>query len=270
MTNTPKLFHLKDFNFESLKLNPVIYKKNKLYLDFHIDNYNLSPLFFIEKLRVVKFTHNYILLDLRNNEEIKEFFLNLEKIIITKIKDSGIIKFYKLKNYSFIPLINTYTSINDETFDVLKLNVNVSDSIYSTSIFYRYGQPVENLDIMSTSISVKTIFELISIVFDMDLQHILIDNCCRQLKVKNCLQRIDRVKDIPYSFIDSEDSNITDDKNDKENKENKDNKDNKESSFSEDNTSVNEPLLSEFNIKKQSDDSNTENNNEEEDDDEEE
>ena len=237
-----QLFHLTDFNFESLKLNPVIYKKNKLYLDFYINEKILSPLFFIEKLQVVKFTTKYILLDLRDNLFIKEFFLNLEKKIIIKIKESEIIKKYKLKNYSFITLVNSFTSINNETFDVLKLNIDIDnkDSKYSTSIFYRYGQPVIDLNIMSTSITVKTIFELISVVFDMDKQYILLENCCRQLKVKNLVSRVERVKDIPYSFIDSENSNQN--SNDESN----------------DITSVNEPLLSEFNIKKSSDNSESE------------
>ena len=199
----------------------------------------LSPsftLFFIEKLNVVKFSNTYVLLDLRNNNSIKEFFIELEKFIITKIKESGIIKFYKLKSYSFIPLVNSYTSINDETFDVLKLNIDQDEkSEFATSIFYRYGKPIEDLNVMSTSVCVKTIFELISIVFDMDTHQILIDNCCRQLKVKSMATRIDRVKDIPYSFVDSDEQD------------------------SEDNESVNEPLLSELKIENNDDNENEEN-----------
>jgi len=218
----PKLFHLNDFDFNQLKLNPVLYKNDNLILNFYINDGDtkITPLFFIDKLDVIKFTNKIILLNLSNNNDIVKFFTNLEHTILNLIKESEIIKKYKLKNYSFISLVNNYTSKNDENFDILKLNVSLNEE-FGTSLFYRYGNPVVDIAVMNTTISVKTIFELISIIFDTKQQEIIVNNCCRQIKVKQKHEIINRLKDLSYSFIDSDDNNPTNENVKKINNENK-------------------------------------------------
>ncbi len=195
-----KLIHFNTLNLNSINIVSPLNEVDKL--SFAL-SYNNDPLmFFIDSLNVIKFTGEEIILDLRNNEHIKKLFDDLDTKVISDIQAKKVTKSYGLKGFTYIPLVSSYTNINNETFDVLKLKINLVGE-FATSLFYKYGQPITDLNIMNEKVSVKTIVECIQIVFDKQNKFIYIDNCVRQLKVKQF--RINRIKNLEYSFIDSDD-----------------------------------------------------------------
>jgi hypothetical protein len=116
-----------------------------------------------------------------------------------------------------------------------KLKINLLGE-YKTSMFYKYGNPIEDLSIMKTGVNVKTIVEFINITFNKDNKTIYIDNCIRQLKVKPI--RPQRIKNLEYSFIDSEEEKEEKDDIVNENKNNKDNKNDKDKDTEVDDASL--------------------------------
>jgi hypothetical protein len=195
-----KLIHFNTLDLSLINLISPINLDNKLSCEI---SYNNNPLmFFIDTLNVINFSPTEIILDLRNNDHIKKLFDDLDTKVISDIQSKKITKLYGLKNFTYIPLVNSFTNINGETFDILKLNINLRGD-FATSLFYKYGQTVTDLNIMNEKVSVKTIVECIQVVFNKQSKFIYIDNCVRQLKVKQF--RVNRVKNLEYSFIDSDD-----------------------------------------------------------------
>ncbi len=195
-----KLIHFNTLDLSSINLISPINLDNKLTCEI---SYNNNPLmFFIDTLNVINFSPTEIILDLRNNDHIKKLFDDLDTKVISDIQSKKITKLYGLKNFTYIPLVNSFTNINGETFDILKLKINLSGD-FATSLFYKYGQTVIDLNIMNEKVSVKTIVECIQVVFNKQNKFIYIDNCVRQLKVKQF--KINRIKNLEYSFIDSDD-----------------------------------------------------------------
>jgi hypothetical protein len=71
-----KLIHFNTLNLNLINLNSPINLDNKLRCEI---SYNNNPLmFFIDSLNVIKFSHNEIILDLRNNDHIKKLFDDLD------------------------------------------------------------------------------------------------------------------------------------------------------------------------------------------------
>ena len=205
------LFHHNTFNLKELTIHKIIQRENILTCDLSI---NQQPLmFFIEQLPVVKFSEEEILLSLKNDNKYKKLFDDLDAYIISYIQEQDITKKYNLKKFDYVSFINTYNSLQGETYDIIKFKLNLSGTPeFKTNLFYKYGSPVEDLSIMKGDVSVKTIIECMNITFDLNNKYIFIDNCVCQLKVKVLHpKRINN--NLPYSFIDSD--NIED--NDKNN-----------------------------------------------------
>ena len=196
-----KLIHFNTLDLNAVNIFTAINNDNNV--TCAISYNNSEPLmFFIDSLNVIKFTSNEIILDLRNNEHIKKLFDNFDAKIISDLQAKKITKLYGLKKFSYIPFVSNYTNSNGETFDVLKLKINLEGD-YKTSMFFKYGQPLLDLNILNKNVTVKTIVESIQVVFDKQNKSIYIDNCVRQLKVKH--MKLNRVKNLEYSFIDSDD-----------------------------------------------------------------
>lgn len=199
-----KLLHQNTFNIKEITVHKLLEIKGNLIGDLSITS---NPIMlFIDQLPVIKFTEEEILLSLKNNKEYKKLFDDLDNFIISYIHDHDIPNKYNLKKFNYTPFINSYTNLQGETFDVLKLKLNLlGPEEFRTILFYRYGQPIENLDVMKGDVLVKTVLECLNITFDNNNKNIYIDNCVRQLKVK-CLhpKRLDN-NNLPYSFIDSDD-----------------------------------------------------------------
>ncbi len=181
-------------------MHAPIVEKNKVICEL---SYNkLQPfMIFLDTLKVIKFTNNEIILDLRENDIIKDLFNDIDEHIIELIKERKLVKIYDLKKFTYIPLINSYKTNSGELYDVLKLNINMFGD-YKTSMFFKYGEPVTNLSVMQTEINVKTIVECFNLTFNKDNKTIYLDNCVRQLKVKQL--RPIRIKEMDYSFVDSD------------------------------------------------------------------
>ena len=181
------LFHYDTFDCMQLNIDKLIEGENLLKCNLSVNNNKL--MFFIDQLPLIKFNEDesYILLDIKNNPEYKKLFQKLDTAMILHIQESEIAKTYKLKNYDYISFINSYTNIEGMTTDVIKCKVNLSDSENRTNIFYKYGYPIENLDVIknkNNTILVKTVLECINLTIDLTNKNIYIDNCARQLKVK--------------------------------------------------------------------------------------
>ena len=177
-----KLIHFNTLNLNSINIHSPLLSNELLTCPI---SYNDSEplMFFIDSLSVIKFNQDEIILDLRNKEHIKNLFNDIDSKIISEIQTKKITKLYGLKNFNYIPLIISYTNTDNETFDVLKLKINLIGE-YATSLFYKYGQSVTDLNIMNSGVEVKIIVECINISFDKVNKNIFIDNCVRQLKVK--------------------------------------------------------------------------------------
>ena len=203
-----KLIHFNTLDLNLVNIFTAINNDNNVTCGLSYNN--SEPLmFFIDSLNVIKFTSNVIkftsneiILDLRNNEHIKKLFDDFDTKIISDLQAKKVTKLYGLKKFSYVPFVSNYTNSNGEIFDVLKLRINL-DGDYKTSMFFKYGQPVLDLNILNEKVTVKTIVECIQVVFDKENKTIYVDNCVRQLKVKQ--MKLNRVKNLEYSFIDSDD-----------------------------------------------------------------
>ena len=175
--------------FDSMQLNidtKIEEGDNVLTCDLSVKN---KLLFFIDQLPLIKFDEeeSYILLDVKNNPEYKKLFHELDTRMILHIQENEITKRYNLKKFDYISFINSYTNIEGVTTDVVKFKVNLSNSDSRTNFFYKYGQSVEDLNILknkNNTILVKTILECMKLTFDLTNKNIYIDNCVRQLKIK--------------------------------------------------------------------------------------
>jgi hypothetical protein len=211
-----KLIHYNTIELDKIYLHNPLLESDKVICELSYDK--LEPfMFFIDTLKVIKFTNDEIILDLRNNDHIKNLFNDIDEKIVAEIQTRQLVKNYGLKKFTYIPLINNYTNNNNETFDVLKLKVNLFGD-YKTALFFKYDKPIHNLSIMQTDITVKTIFECINLTFDKVSKLIYLDNCVRQIKVKQL--KPTRVKNLDYSFVDSDDEKVNDNnvEDDKKNK----------------------------------------------------
>jgi hypothetical protein len=220
-----KLIQCDTLDIEKLNIHTPIVDNDKVICELSYDKLNdiVQPfMFFIDTLPLIKFTEEDVILDLRNNDDIKNVFNDIDSKIISEIQSRKLVKTYNLKKFVYHPIVSTFINNNNESFDVLKLKINLLGE-YKTSMFYKYGNPIEDLSIMKTGVNVKTIVEFINITFNKDNKTIYIDNCIRQLKVKPI--RPQRIKNLEYSFIDSEeekDDIVNENKNNKDNKNDKD------------------------------------------------
>jgi hypothetical protein len=214
------LFHYNTFDLKELIIHKLIQRDNLLLCDLSV---NQQPLmFFIDQLSVVKFTEEEILLSLKNDTKYKKLFDDLDAYIISYIQEQDITKRYNLKKFDYVSFINTYTNLQGETYDVIKFKLNLSGTPeFKTNLFYKYGSPVEDLNVMKGDVLVRTVIECMNITFDLVNKNIYIDNCVRQLKVKLLHpKRIDN-NNLPYSFIDSDNNDKNKNLNVEENKDKK-------------------------------------------------
>ena len=128
---------------------------NFLKLDIaRINEFNQIPLMlFIDEINVIDFNKNNILLDLRNQPDTRNMFTKLDEYIISYIQHMKIIKQYEFKNFTYKPFISSYTTLSNEVFDVLNLNISL-EGTYHTMLFYSYNNPLKNLSVMKKNVKV--------------------------------------------------------------------------------------------------------------------
>ena len=57
---------------------------------------------FLDTLKVIKFTNTEIILDLRDNDNIKNLFNDIDGHIIELIKERKLVKTYELKKFTYV------------------------------------------------------------------------------------------------------------------------------------------------------------------------
>jgi hypothetical protein len=150
---------------------------------------------------------NEIYLDLRKNPEIKEFFENLDNTLTSKIKSDGVLKKIGIKGVSYKSLVNDFTNTDDETFDVLRLKLMFNGD-YKTTLYDSHRNVIDESNAVThiqKGSKAKVILELVAIVVDKETKTIFVYNVVRHIQTKK--NKPIRVKNIEYSFVDSEDEN---------------------------------------------------------------
>jgi hypothetical protein len=152
-------------------------------------------------------TTNEIYLDLRKNPEIKNFFETLDNTLTAKIKSDGVLKKIGIRGVSYKSLVNDFTNTDDETFDVLRLKL-MFNCDYKTILYDSDRNIVDESNVIThiqKGSKAKVILELVAIVVDKETKTIFVYNVVRHIQTKK--NKPTRVKNIEFSFVDSEDEN---------------------------------------------------------------
>lgn len=199
------LIHYNTFDVSKINISEIITKEN--YMECSLSINNTPVMIFMDNLKITKFNEEEILVNLKNDINYKKIFTDLDNYILSYIHQNNIHTKYNLNKFDYIPFINSYTNLNKDTFDVIKLKLNMNDiPDNKTNIFYKYGEPVNDLEIMKQDITVKIIVECLNITFDMSNKNIYIDNCVRQIKVK--VNNINVINNDAVIIDDNIDDNI--------------------------------------------------------------
>jgi hypothetical protein len=209
-----KISKLGDIDVEKINIHdPYDFDENIVKIDLSIGK--LEPIMIrLDELNVLNINESNIILDLRNKDNIRDFFNKLDETIVRILQERKITKKLKVK-FSYRQLITTYTN-KDYTFDIISFNVNLNDSEYKTDTYKSSNNKLSREEIFDTlkdNAHIQCILELVSINLDKKNGIIFIDNLVRQMKVKKIKPK--RITNLEYSFIDTEKS---DDENKEENK----------------------------------------------------
>ena len=193
----------------------------------------------LEELNVLTVTEKNIILNLKNKENIKKKFDELDTTIVNIIQERKITKRLKTK-FNYRQLTSNYSG-KELSFDILNLNLNFESSDYITKIYKNKKTEVdqrEMYELLKNNGKAQIVFEIKSIIFDKKENIIYLENIVRQMKVKKLKPK--RIEKLDYSFIDSDnsdnsdnldnnlnnnDDNNDDDNNDDDNNNNNNNKD---------------------------------------------
>ena len=203
------IIQIENISFDKISLCGE-YTLNDRYVIIDLGYNNSDPLMLnIRSLNIQSYnqTTNEIYLDLRKNPEIKHYFENFDNALISKIKSEGILKKIGIRGVSYKSLVNDFTNTDNETYDVLRLKL-MFDGDYKTILYDHHKNIVDNKDANTYIVkgsTAKVILELVAIVVDKEAKTIFIYNVVRHLQTKR--NKPTRIKDIEYSFVDSDDEN---------------------------------------------------------------
>jgi hypothetical protein len=112
--------------------NPYDESEDIIKMDISYDK-NYALMMKLDELNVITITEKNILLDLNNNDNIKNKFEEIDKYIIYLIQDRKITKKLKTK-FNYRPLISTYNG-KDNNYDILNLNLNFEKDDFITDVY---------------------------------------------------------------------------------------------------------------------------------------
>ena len=164
-------------------------------IDISMNTNQAAIMIQFEELPVLGVLENHIMLSLKDKENIKTFFNDLDTYIVNIIQEKKITKKLKTK-FNYRQLISG---------DILNLNLNFDENkdfvtqIYESSNVKLSSSDMVNL--LKNNGRAQLVLELKSINFNKKEGVIFLDNIIRQMKVKKLKPK--RIDNIKYSFVDS-------------------------------------------------------------------
>jgi len=194
---------LEEIDIKKINIHdPYDDSENIMKMDLSIDK--MQPLMIrLEELNVITITEDNIILDIRNKDNIKTFFTNLDQYIVSVLHERKITKKLKIK-FNYRQLISTYTG-KETQYDIVSLNINFDNGEYNTEVYKSHKNKLSKTDTMNLcrdNAHTECIVELTSLIFDKSNAIIYIDNVIRQMKVKKIKPK--RITKLNYSFIDTD------------------------------------------------------------------
>jgi hypothetical protein len=173
----------------------------------------------LEELSVLTVTEKNIILNLKDKENIKNKFDELDTTIVNIIQERKITKKLKTK-FNYRQLTSNYSG-KEMSFDILNLNLNFESADYITRIYKNKKTEVdqrEMYELLKNNGKAQIVFELKSVIFDRKENIIYLENIVRQMKVKKLKPK--RIEKLDYSFVDSDNSDNSDNLNNSDNSSN--------------------------------------------------
>ena len=200
------LLNLEEIDVKKITIHdPYNVNDNIMKMDLSINK--LEPVIIkLEELNVINLNENdnILILDLRNKENIKNFFNKLDEYIVSVLQDRKITKKFKSK-FSYKQLTTTYTS-KDNTFDLLCLSMNLNNNDAYTTDVYKSNkvklEQAETCNLLKDNCHTQIILELVSVTIDKEKELIYIENIIRQMKIKKIKPK--RIQKLEYSFVDTD------------------------------------------------------------------
>ena len=192
--------------------DPYDESDNILKMDLSINK--MQPLMIkLEELNIITITDDNVILDIRNKDNIKNFFTKLDEYIVSVLHERKITKKLKIK-FNYRQLISTYTG-KETQYDIISLNLNFDSNEYNTEVYKSHKQKLnktETINLCKDNSHAECILELTSLIFDKTNAIIYIDNIIRQMKVKKIKPK--RLVKLNYSFVDTESNTDSDNNSD--------------------------------------------------------
>ena len=200
------LLNLEEIDVKKITIHdPYNVNDNIMKMDLSINK--LEPVIIkLEELNVINLNENdnILILDLRNKENIKNFFNKLDEYIVSVLQDRKITKKFKSK-FSYKQLTTTYTSKHN-TFDLLCLSMNLNNNDAYTTDVYKSNkvklEQAETCNLLKDNCHTQIILELVSVTIDKEKELIYIENIIRQMKIKKIKPK--RIQKLEYSFVDTD------------------------------------------------------------------
>ena len=160
-------------------------------------------LFQLEDLNVISYKNNDITLNLKDKNNIRNFFNEVDESIVKLLKDTGVLKMFNIKGITYKSLLN---EVEDKIapYDVLRVKILNN----GTNLFDQQKNTIQliNLEkIFTKGSSVKSIMRLDSVIINKELKTISPTLILLQGRVKkNKLPKPMKVILQEYSIIDTE------------------------------------------------------------------
>ena len=164
-------------------------------IDISMNTNQAAIMIQFEELPVLGVSENHIMLSLKDKDNIKTFFNDLDTYIVNIIQEKKITKKLKTK-FNYRQLISG---------DILNLNLNFDENKdYNTQIYESSKIKLSSSDminLLKNNGRSQIVLELKSISFNKKEGVIFLDNIVRQMKVKKLKPK--RIDNIKYSFVDT-------------------------------------------------------------------
>jgi hypothetical protein len=161
-------------------------------------------LFQLEDLNVISYKNNNITLNLKDKNNIRNFFNEIDESIVKLLKDTGVLKIFNIKGITYKSLLN---EVEDKIAPYDVLRVKILDD--GTNLFDQQKNTIQliNLEkIFTKGSSVKSILRLDSVIINKELKTISPTLILLQGRVKkNKLPKPIKIVLQEYSIIDTED-----------------------------------------------------------------
>ena len=215
-----RIINSENFNFNDIILhNKTISNDEYILMELSHNNMN-SILVNIESLYIYKYLENTneIILDITKHKKLKKFFESFDKKILNLFKSKKIFKKLASNGITYKTLVCDLTQNN---YNVLKLKLSFNDDYKST--IYDCNQTLLDKNNLSLFINnnskSKMILEFIALIVDKKNNTLYVDTIIRQIQIKK-IHKIQREKNITFSFIDSDNEKINNNSSENNSSEN--------------------------------------------------